>query len=61
LEESNASLRSKHERVISSNIRAAEVLQKLEEEKNELLETQDRWAQSKVELETLLKGVVIKK
>lgn len=34
LEESNANLKTKHEKVINSNIKAAEILQKLEEEKN---------------------------
>lgn len=42
-------------------MKAAEILHRLEEEKNELIETQEKWSESKNELETLLKGVMIKK
>lgn len=34
LETSNANLKSKHEKVLNSNVKAAEILQKLEIEKN---------------------------
>ncbi len=36
------------------------MLHRLGEEKKELMETQEKWSQSKNELETLLKGVTKK-
>lgn len=61
LEESNVTLKLKHERVTNSNMKAIEILQKLDDEKAELQETELKWTRSKGDLEKLLKEVMAKK
>lgn len=61
LEESNVTLKLKHERVANSNMKAIEILQKLDDEKAELQETELKWTRSKGDLEKLLKEVMAKK